>query len=227
MKRIALSSLTLALFALFLQSCGSEAVTEEEDKNSISLDYTVTDDDGKKSAGELNIDLQEPQNALNEISKALEGINLNVKKDGKEVEIVNFRELKKMLPSSVGGMERKSSEGQTTGFGGMKVSIAEAEYRDGNQSLDLTITDTGGLGAALMGMAFWSNLEMDKETEDGFERTTEIDGHKAYMKHNRKTGRSEIAVIYNSRYLAVAKSKGMDFDDLEEVIEDLDLDDLD
>lgn len=226
MKKIALSSLTFALFALFLQSCGSEAATEE-DNSSISLDFSVTDDDGKKTAGELNFDLQEPQEALNEISKALEGINLNLKKDGKEVEIINFRELKKRFPSSIAGMERKSSEGQTTGFGGMKVSIAEAEYRDGNERLDLTITDTGGLGAALMGMAFWSNLEMDKETEDGFERTTEIDGHKAYMKYNRRTEQSEIAVIYNSRYLAVAKAKGMDFEDLQEVVEDLDLDDLD
>ncbi|MGK0365555.1 MAG: hypothetical protein ACI85O_002621 [Saprospiraceae bacterium] len=225
MKRIALSSLTFVLFALFLQSCGSEASTEE-DKNSISLDYTVTDDDGKKSAGELNIDLQEPQEALNEISKALEGINLNIKKDGKEVEIINFRELKKRFPSSIAGMERKSSEGQTTGFGGMKVSVAEAKYRDGDQRLDLTITDTGGLGAALMGMAFWSNLEMDKETEYGFERTTEIDGHKAYMKYDRRREQSEIAVIFDNRFLAVAKGKGIDFDDLQEIIEDLDLDDL-
>lgn len=226
MKKLALSSLTFVFFALFLQSCGSEATTEEEDKNSINLDFSVTDDEGKKSSGELNIDLQEPQEALNEISKALEGINLNIKKDGKEVEIVNFRELKKLMPSSIDGMERKSSEGQTTGFGGMKVSIAEAEYRDGNQKLDLTITDTGGLGAALMGMAFWSNLEMDKETEDGFERTTEIDGHKAYMKYDRRRNQSEIAVIYDNRFLAVAKGKGIDFDDLQEIVEDLDLDDL-
>jgi len=226
MKRIALSSLTFALFALFLQSCASETAVEEEDKNSISLDYTVTDDDGKKSAGELNIDLQEPQEALNEISKALEGINLNIKKDGKEVEIINFRELKKSLPSRIDGMDRKSSEGQTTGFGGMKVSIAEAKYQDDDRRLDLTITDTGGLGAALMGMAFWSNLEMDKETEDGFERTTEIDGHKAYMKYDRRRNKSEIAVIYDDRFLAVAKGKGIDFDDLEEIVEDLDLDDL-
>ena len=226
MKKVALSSLTFALFALFLQSCGNEAAVEEEDKNSISLDYTVTDDEGKKSGGELNIDLQEPQEALNEISKALEGINLNIKKDGKEVEIINFRELKKRFPSSIDGMERKSSEGQTMGFGGMKVSVAEAEYRDGNQRLDLTITDTGGLGAALMGMAFWSNLEMDKETEDGFERTTEIDGHKAYMKYDRRREQSEIAVIFDNRFLAVAKGKGIDFDDLQEIVEDLDLDDL-
>ena len=226
MKKIALSSLTFVLFALFLQSCGSETATEEEDKNSINLDYTVTDDNGEKSAGELNIDLQEPQDALNEISKALDGLKLNVKKDGKEVEIVNFRELKKRFPSSIAGMDRKSSEGQTTGFGGMKVSVAEAEYRDGDQRLDLTITDTGGLGAALMGMAFWSNLEMDKETEDGFERTTEIDGHKAYMKYDRKREQSEIAVIFDNRFLAVAKGKGIDFDDLQEIVEDLDLDDF-
>lgn len=225
MKKIALSFFTLALFSLFLQSCGSETATEEE-KNSVSLDYTVTDSEGKKSAGELNIDLQEPQEALNEISKALEGINLNIKKDGKEVEVVGFRELKKRFPDNIGGMERKSSEGQTTGFAGMKISIAEAEYNNGEQHLDLTITDTGGLGAALMGMAFWSNLEMDKETENGFERTTEIDGHRAYMKYDRTRNQSEIAVIFDNRFLAVAKGKGIEFDDLQEIVEDLDLDDF-
>ena len=75
-------------------------------------------------------------------------------------------------------------------------------------------------------MAFWSNLEIDKETEDGFERTTEIDGHKAYMKYDRRREQSEIAVIFDNRFLAVAKGKGIDFDDLQEIVEDLDLDDL-
>lgn len=225
MKRIAITTLSIALFALLLQSCGSEAPVEEE-KNSINLDFSVTDDEGKKSSGEVNIDLDEPQKALNEISKALEGVNFNVKKDGKEVEIINFRELKKLMPESISGMNRTSAEGQTTGFGGMKVSVAEAEYREGNQRLDLTITDTGGLGAALMGMAFWSNLEVDKETDNGFERTTEINGNKAYMKYDRKSEKSEIAVIYNNRFLVVADGRGIDFDDLQEIVEDLDVDDL-
>ena len=214
--------LAAASFAFF--SCGSEPAVEE-DKNSVNIDYTTTDDEGNKSSGEVNLDLDDPQQALNQISKALEGVNFNTK-EGEKIEIVNFRELKKMLPENLNGMKRTSSEGQTTGFGGMKVSIAEAKYEDGNKKIHFTLTDTGGLGAALMGMAFWQNMEMDKEDDNGFERTGEIDGNKAYMKYNKKTGKSQIAMIYNNRFLAAAEGTNVDFDDLQEAVEDFDFDDL-
>lgn len=200
--------------------CGSEPAVEE-DKNSVNIDYTTTDDAGNKSSGEINIDLDKPQAALDEISKALEGVKFTTG-DGEEIEIVNFRELKKMLPESLNGMEKTSSEGQTTGFGGMKVSIAEAEYKEGNQRIHFTLTDTGGLGAALMGMAFWQNMEMDKEDDNGFERTGEIDGNKAYMQYNRKTGKSQIAMIYNNRFLAAAEGNNIDFADLERAVKGFD-----
>ena len=35
---------------------------------------------------------------------------------------------------------------------------------------------------AAMGLAAWANLSIDKEDSNGYERTTKIDGHKAYLK---------------------------------------------
>lgn len=223
MKKLSVLVLVLVCFAAVLQSCGSET---ESEKNSINIDYDVTDDQGEKSSGEVTINLDKPNEALNEISKALEGVDFNIKKDGEEIEIVNFRELKKLMPEKIDGMKRKSHEGQTTGFGGMKLSTAEAAYRDGDRRLDLTITDTGGLGAALMGMAMWKNLEIDKEDDNGFERTTEINGHKAFVKYDKRNERSEISVLYNDRIVAVAKGRGISFSDLGDILEDLDIDEV-
>lgn len=226
MKKFLLPVLAFSFLAIYLQSCTSEPEAQKEDNNSVNIDYTVTDNDGKKSSGEVNINIENAEDALKEVSKAFEGLGFNKNKDGEEVEIVNFRELKKRLPERLAGLDRQTHEGQTTGFAGFKISTAEAEYKEGNKSLKMTITDTGGLGAALLGVAAWSSLEIDKETEDGYERTTEIDGHKAFIKYSKKTEKTEVAVLYNDRVLAVASGKGLDLEEVKDLLEDMELDEV-
>lgn len=218
MKKILFASLPFALFILFANSCANEPAAQKE---TVSQSETTNSDDNQT----INIDVENidsPEEAINEINKALEGLGLNKNKDGEKIEIINFRKLKERMPEKLAGMKRTGHDGQTTGIGNMKVSTANATYKGDDKSLDISMTDTGGLGMAFGGMAFWSKLEIDKENEDGFERTTEIDGHKAYQKYDKNNKRSEIAVIYDDRILVTLSGRGFTFDEMEDILEDID-----
>ena len=156
--------------------------------------------------------------AVNKMSEAME----QLKNDGKVVEPVNFRILKEGIPETFLGMERTKNEGETTGAMGFKVSTAKASFRDGDKSVDIEIIDVGGIGMAAMGMAAWAMADIDKETENGFERTTTFEGHKAFEKCN--DDRCELSTWMNQRIIFNVKSYNLNIDDLKKgVKKDVDL----
>jgi len=75
-------------------------------------------------------------------------------------------------------------------------------------------------------LAAWSKLDVDRETDDGYERTTTFDGHKAYEKYNDKRKRGEINLIVNSRFIVQVEGRGVEMDELKRAIKKIDLDDL-
>jgi len=162
--------------------------------------------------------------ALKGVEKALSGL-----KDGGDGEVkepVNFRKLKEFLPESFNGMDRSDYKGSTTGMSKFKASVAKAKYKDDNQSIQVEITDAGGLGSALMGMAAWSSLQIDEESDDGYKRTTEFDGHKALEENNTKRQRSSLNMIVGDRFIVTMRGRKVDIDDLKKLAKKMDLDDL-
>ena len=98
---------------------------------------------------------------------------------------MDFRALKELLPESIAGMRRVSSEGSRTNVMGVASSKAEAVYEDGKGGrIAYEITDAGTLtGVAAMAFA-WVNIEIDKEGDSGYERTTTVAGRKAYERYS-------------------------------------------
>lgn len=223
MKNI-LSSFLLAFLVIGFMSCGAD---EPENDSIVNIE---SDGEGKLSI-DINTDKDNLEKAAqdfgNKISEAVNGIDVDFKnEDGEKVEVVNFRELKKMLPDEIGGAKRTDAKGQKSGMFGINVATAEGKYRDGDKRADVTIVDIGGMGLAVMQYAQWSKFEVDSESDDGYERTTEIDGHKALVKWNSKSQRGEINVLVNDRFVVTIKGRNMDMDDLEDALDEIDLDDL-
>lgn len=82
------------------------------------------------------------------------------------------------------------------------------------------------MGVALMGMAAWSMASIDKETETGYEKTTEYKGHKAFEKYNTQSKNGEISVIVANRYIVQVEGRDVDMDKIKSVLDDIDLDKL-
>lgn len=196
-----------------------EEEPEERDKdNSISISF------GEDSKIELSDEsMDKLENGLEKLADAFKNMEVNVETDAKAVD---FRKLKKELPSSIGWMKRTSFEGERAGILGIKTSVANATYESGTKEIKISIADIGGFKAALRGLAIWSELEVDKENDYGYERTTEIEGHKAFEKYDSRKEEGEIALIIQDRIVVTVKGENIEEDDLRKALKKIDLDDL-
>ena len=190
--------------ALLLTGCGDKQKEEEEKKE------------------------EESVSALGAMG-ALKDMAAQAEEMGKKgpVETVDFRALKDLLPSDADGLSRKEATGEKNGAAGFTVSTATGKYGndDGSETIELTLVDGGG-SAMMIGLAAWSMIEVDKETENGYEKTTKMGDNKAYEKYDNNSKDGEIAVLINKRFIVTAKGHGVSMDKIKDAIEDVDLDKL-
>ncbi len=139
--------------------------------------------------------------------------------------VSDFREMKALLPATLPDMKRTKAGGEKTGALGMLVSYAEARYEsDSGGSIEIKITDNSGLGPLMaLSQAGWTTMEIDQETETGYERTTTIGGSKALEKYD-STGRSgEIQIMVDNRFMVQITVNGVDAAAMKAAAETIDL----
>ena len=166
------------------------------------------------------------ENPAEAVRKAFEGLNSG-KSEAGEVKPVDHRALRDLLKESLrGGFERTEYESQTVGAMGFNMSNAQAQYTSGDCRLDVNIADTGGMGMAVMSMAAWSQMEVDREDKNGYERTSTFHGHKSFEKYDKSNNSAEIALIVDNRFIVTVNGNGCEMDDVKKAAGDLDLDEL-
>lgn len=159
---------------------------------------------------------------IQKAAQALEGIEEDLK-SGETAEVVSFRDMKEVLPSKFKGAEMEFKKGENSQMMGFKISTVSADYKYGDGALNVTINDAGGISVAKLALAAWTSVQIDRETADGYERTREIDGHKAYEKYDSRRQRGELAILLDDRFLVTAKGNKIDPDDMEDFLDDINL----
>ena len=133
---------------------------------------------------------------------------------------VDFRKLKALLPDSVADLKRKSLEGQKV----MEMSEATAEYsaESGNTSFSIKITDPGNMrGTIAASTAASLSIDMDKESDNGYERNVNFQGYRA---HEQMTGQSgEMTLLVGDRFLVEAHGYNIKADQLKAAVGSLPL----
>lgn len=215
-------------FLLGLFACNDEeaARQKEEERRQEELEESLSN--MSEELGNISENLGESitenmGGALEQLGKSLKDVKIETDQD---VELIPHRELKEFIPNKFAGVDRTDYKGQTSGIGNIKVSVSEAEFREDDQRIDLKVMDTGGLGVALMGAAFWQNLEIDQESSNGYERTTTFEGHKAFEKYNSSRKKGEMAIIVKDRFVVTCNFRNMDIDDVKRAIKRMDIEDL-
>lgn len=204
----------LAATALALAACGKEEPPKP-------VDPGTKVEQAAKQLGEAarQGDVHQAGEAMKQMGEALTG--------SMKVEPVDFRKLKEMLPDSIAGLRRTGAEGSRTSMVGIASSKAEATYEDGKGGrIGLEITDVGTL-SGVTAMAFaWVNVEIDKEGDSGYERTTTVGGRKAYERYDKATRSGELDVVVAGRFIVGAKATGVEMKVFKEAVAKLDLDRL-
>jgi hypothetical protein len=103
-------------------------------------------------------------------------------------------DLKAQLPETLGALKRESFETNGGSAVGISASVAKAGYVAGDQRVELSLTDMGGLGG-LASVATWANVSVDKETPDGIEKTYKDGGRMVHEEYRKDGSHSEVTVI--------------------------------
>ena len=185
--------------SLMLSACGGQTKEEKAEK-----------------------EVQEAADQLEEAANQMRDALTNNKK-GEKKEVVDWRKLKDLLPNKIDGIPRTNESGETAGAMGFNISQAEGTYEDDDRRIKLLIVDTGGLSGLLSASAAWATVTIDKEDRNGYERTTEIDGYKAFEKYNNSSKNSEINVLVGSRFIVTLEGRGVEMKELRNAIDDIGL----
>jgi len=212
------------MIALSLSSCGGcgdKNISDDSPSTTAAQHNDGNNDDANASISDSKKEPANLQEAMDQMQKSIKDSGLQ------QTEPVNFRELQKKTPEKLDGMERISKKGETAGTLGMKISTVKAKYKDDDGNIiEINIVDTGGFAMGLMGMAAWSAATIDKEDENGYERTATLDGLKCFEKCRTRNNSCEISVIADNRFVVSANCKECGMDKLKSAIREMGLKDM-
>lgn len=216
MKKLFVFSFTV--FAAFLMSNCINLETEAKEERKAEQLKEDLQDDIDKDLSEAKDDIKD---AIGNLGDAFKG--LKKKHNIEDKEPVNFREMKKALPKSMAGVDFEESEGQTTGILGFKISTVEAIYQEDDSAFEVKLVDVAGVGKLVKNMANWTEIEIDKESKNGYERTTEIDGYPALEKYNSRKEEGETSLIVDDRFIITIKGEGVSERQMRRAVGDVDI----
>lgn len=162
---------------------------------------------------------------LEMMARGLAGAAGSTDGDVKPVDPVGFRELQAVMPE-VSGWERESPTGErmTQPF---SFSQASVTFRKGESEIEQKIMDSGFNQLLFTPFAMFMTAGYEKETQDGYERSVNINGNPGWERWDKSTKSGELNVVVNKRFLV--QIEGRDIDDvkaLHAVLEQTDLNKL-
>ena len=139
------------------------------------------------------------------------------------VEALSSDRIKAFLPESLGGLTRTEVSAQRNAAVGMQMSEAEATYSDNaGQSLRLKVADMGGV-SGLAALASWANVEEDKQTQTGFEKTYKSGGRMIHEQWDNESKSGEYTVVVGNRFSVEASGDAASIDALKGAVNSVDL----
>ncbi len=140
-------------------------------------------------------------------------------------EPIDFRKLKEALPQELAGFDKGDSSGEKNNAFGISVSEAKQSFRtaDGSKSVRFEITDPGSLAGPFALANMWMNIEIDKETSSGYEKTSTVSGRKLHEKWSKSGKNGEVTMIVGNRFMVQVNSNGIEMNDVKALLANVDI----
>ena len=219
MSKIKYFSLLFGL-SLMVSSCffnfNDKKEKEEEKKEEDVVRIEINGEEMEFDADEFEEKISSSVNEfVNELTSSLEGIGEEDWEEGEKTEMMDHRELKSLLPDRLGWMKQTEHSSEKSGVLGFKVATAEAKYESGDKWIKIELVDLAGMPFARIGLSFWDEIEVDRESKDEYEKTYEKDGNKYHEKYNKKEKEGELKSVYKDRYVLTIEGGNIKLSDLE------------
>ena len=215
--------LAVVLVALSVTACGPspEQVAREEALK--KLDQAAKEMEAAGKRAEAAAAKGDVGAAVGEAMKALGG--LAGAAGGGSYEPVDFRKLKEALPQELAGFEKGEGSGEKNNAFGISVSEAKQSFRtaDGNKRVRFEITDPGSLAGPFALANVWLNVAVDKESGDGYEKTSTVGGRKIHEKWSKGSKRGEVQMVVGNRFMVEVNAEGVEMNDVKALLGKIDV----
>lgn len=178
MKRI----VALGLLAALAGACGSR-----EEKQAEQAQKTA-----EKGAAEA-------AKGLDQMAKGLEAMAGGGSGDLKPVNPVSFRDMQALFPD-IDGWEKGKPIGERMSSP-FSYSQAEVPYTKGDSRIELKMVDSGFNQLLLTPYAMFLQAGYEKETSDGYEKSTTVNGQPGWEKWNSEGKNGELNALVGKRFL--------------------------
>lgn len=143
---------------------------------------------------------------MEDFAKAMQGMAAAMG-GGKVSEPVSFRDMQAAFPSVSGWtMEKPRGERMTSP---VAFSQTEARYRNGDQSIEVKIVDSAFNQILVAPWAMFLTAGYEKETDDGYEKSTTVAGHPGFEKWNTERKDGEVNIVVAKRFLVSVEGDGL------------------
>jgi hypothetical protein len=144
---------------------------------------------------------------------------------------VDFRKLKEVLPENLAGLKRDEATGERTGFGEMKFSSARATYvndkeKDDAPRIDLQILDYGTNKQMVEGLALWTKMEIDTESDGGYQKTVKVQEQPAMEQFQNEGKTGQLQLLVADRFFVTLNTTNLPVEQFKKIGEELKLKDL-
>lgn len=188
----------IVIAAMFMAACGKSEQQKQAEKAAEDL-KKAAEAMGQAAA---NAGTAAAAQGTTDMAKAMAGMAAAMggkTADGKPVEPIAFQSLQTALPEVPGWeMDKPKGEKMTSP---MPFSKTEADYRNGDQRIDMSITDTALSAMFLIPLRMAVASGFSRETSDGYEKATTVSGQPAVEKWNADSKRGELNVLVNDRFV--------------------------
>ena len=194
----------MATAVLLLVACSKEEKVKEEKTGGLSDLVSTAKNYGKVSS------------SMQDVTKNMESL--------KNIQPLTNDELKAALPETILGLKRKELSVGDNSM--MNLSTAEGKYaNDENKRIKVEIIDGAGeTGSAMVSiMIMGLNVNKEKTTESGFEKSTEINGVKSIVSEDKNGEKiqSKIQTVLKNRYLVTLSADGFSYEELKTALDEL------
>jgi hypothetical protein len=152
----------------------------------------------------------EAAKGLEDMAKGLEAMANGAAGGGdtKAVDPVSFHDMQALFPDLAGWEKGKpAGEKMSSPF---KYSQAEVEYTKGDSRIALKMVDSGFNQLLLTPYAMFLTAGYEKETSDGYEKSTKVNGQPGWEKWNSSGKDGELNALVGKRFLVQIEGRQID-----------------
>jgi hypothetical protein len=134
------------------------------------------------------------------------------------------------MPAELNGLKRSECKGEKNKVAEMSISQVTAKFKkgdeDGAPEIEVQVIDYSNVQMAEGLSAAWTALEIDKESDSGFEKTVKVAGNPGFLTWKKDDKHGQLQLLVGKRFILSLQTHNLPLEQVLKIAEALALDKL-